>query len=97
MNVKAPSVNGEESMPGKLRLRADLSRLDKQGRKTYNVTDASYDLRAARETAKSWVTDPSSLQRIDLDLLAALLVRVYGMDPSAVMRMRLGDLFDWVE
>lgn len=68
-----------------LRLRGDLSRFRKSDEEL-KVSDASYDLRAAWETSKGWLEDPSSLQKIDLNILSRLLFVVYGLDPEEVMR-----------
>lgn len=83
-------------MTAKLRLRADLSRLSRRGNDAQSVTDTSYDLRTARETAKQWSVDPSVYQRIDLDILSALLLVVYELDQSEIDELRIKDLFNWI-
>ena len=74
-----------------LRLRGDLDRLRKS--KGARFTDDHYDLRAARETARQWLEDPSGYQKVDLDILSRLLFAVYDQDPEKFLNLRIKDVF----
>lgn len=77
-----------------LRLRRDLAdRLNKRGGDALKIAEVARDLNVANVTAARWAYEPGGLTILDLDRLAALLVRIYGLSPEELLQLQLADLF----
>lgn len=80
----------KKERPGLLRLRSDIGG---HARRPNNLTDASYDLRCAKATARGWLESPEDLWTVDLDRLYRLMIDVYGLEPHEFLSLEIGDVF----
>ncbi len=48
-------------------------------------------------TIEKWLSEPEGIESIHMPSLAGILIGALGFKPEDVLKMRIGDLFEYVE